>query len=314
MNDIRVGIFAPVGAFASALEPHSAAFARITDSGVDHVCVGDHVSFHVGAGADALIDATSVLTYCPELPCYVALYLLPLRHPVLVARQLASIAQLAPGRLTLGVGIGGEDPHELEICGVNPRTVGRRMDESLQILRALSDGEPVSYDGEFFSLRDALIIPAPAPSIPLIIGGRSEAAVRRAGRFGDGWLGIWVSPKRFSSVVEQIDEHATRAGRDPGGFEHAINVWCGFGATRDSARASLAAGMQELLPNAVRAVRAVFALRDARGGRGFPPPVHRGRLLGLQRDSVRHRPRNRGKRSFRVATTTGGDSSPRLNI
>ena len=96
MNDIRVGMFAPVGAFASALEPHSAAFARIADSGVDHVCVGDHVSFHVGAGADALIDATSVLTYCPELPCYVALYLLPLRHPVLVARQLASIAQLAP--------------------------------------------------------------------------------------------------------------------------------------------------------------------------------------------------------------------------
>jgi alkanesulfonate monooxygenase SsuD/methylene tetrahydromethanopterin reductase-like flavin-dependent oxidoreductase (luciferase family) len=245
VNDIRVGIFAPVGAFASASESHSAAFARITDSGVDHVCVGDHVSFHVGAGADALIDATSVLTYYPELPCYVALYLLPLRHPVLVARQLASIAQLAPGRLTLGVGIGGEDPHELEICGVNPRTVGRRMDESLQILRALSDGGPVSIDGEFFSLRDALIIPAPKPSIPLIVGGRSDAAVRRAGRFGDGWLGIWVSPKRFSSVVEQIDEHATRAGRDPGGFEHAINVWCGFGATRDSARASLAAGMQD---------------------------------------------------------------------
>ena len=100
-------------------------------------------------------------TTFPELPCYVALYLLPLRHPVLVARQLASIAELAPGRLTLGVGIGGEDPHELEICGVDPRTVGRRMDESLQILRALSDGKPVSFDGEFFALHDALILPAP---------------------------------------------------------------------------------------------------------------------------------------------------------
>ena len=241
MNDIRVGIFAPVGAFASALEPHSAAFARITDSGVDHVCVGDHVSFHVGAGADALIDATSVLTYCPELPCYVALYLLPLRHPVLVARQLASIAQLAPGRLTLGVGIGGEDPHELEICGVNPRTVGRRMDESLQILRALSDGEPVSYDGEFFSLRDALIIPAPAPSIPLIIGGRSDAAVRRAGRFGDGWLGIWVSPKRFSSIVEQIDQHATRLGGTPAGS--SMRSMCGVGS---APRATLRARHSQL--------------------------------------------------------------------
>ncbi len=66
------------------------------------------------------------------------------------------------GRLTLGVGIGGEDRHEIEICGVDPRTRGRRMDECLQILRALSGGEPVTFEGEFFSLQDALILPAPA--------------------------------------------------------------------------------------------------------------------------------------------------------
>jgi alkanesulfonate monooxygenase SsuD/methylene tetrahydromethanopterin reductase-like flavin-dependent oxidoreductase (luciferase family) len=165
---------------------------------------------------------------------------------VLVARQLASIAQFAPGRLTLGVGIGGEDRHELEICGVNPSTRGRRMDESLQILRALSNGKPVSFDGEFYSLHDALIVPAPSPPIPLVVGGRSEAALGRAARFGDGWLGIWVSPRRFRSVVEQVAEQASRAHRDPGGFEHAINVWCGFGATRDAARAPLASGMQSV--------------------------------------------------------------------
>ena len=99
MAGIRVGIFAPVGPFASASEQHKVTLARIADTGVDHVCVGDHVSFFIGAGADALINATSLLTHYAELPCYVALYLLPLRHPVLVARQLASIAELAPGRL-----------------------------------------------------------------------------------------------------------------------------------------------------------------------------------------------------------------------
>src|ERR1700755_3367213 len=99
MADIRVGIFAPVGAVASRGEPHSVGFARIAESAVDHVCVGDHVSFHVGAGADGLIDATSMLTRYAELPCYLALYLLPLRHPALGARQLASIGELAPGRL-----------------------------------------------------------------------------------------------------------------------------------------------------------------------------------------------------------------------
>ncbi len=87
-------------------------------------------------------------------------------------------------------------------------------------------------------------MPAPAPRIPLIVGGRSEAAVRRAGRLGDGWLGIWVSPGRFATVVEQIGQEATAVDRDPGSFDHAINVWCGFGATREAARESLAAGMQ----------------------------------------------------------------------
>ncbi|MBV8991873.1 MAG: LLM class flavin-dependent oxidoreductase, partial [Solirubrobacterales bacterium] len=75
-----------------------ATLAGITDHGSDHVCIGDHVSFFVGVGWDALIAATSLLTHYEELPVYVGLYPLPLRHPVLVARQLASIAELAPGR------------------------------------------------------------------------------------------------------------------------------------------------------------------------------------------------------------------------
>jgi len=244
MSEIRVGVFAPVGQLAAPLEQRAAMLDRIAGSGVDHVCVSDHVSFFVGAGADGLIDATSLLTRYPELPCYVALYLLPLRHPVPVARQLASIAELAPGRLVFGVGLGGEDPHELEICGVDPRTRGRRMDESLELLRALSEGKPVSCDGEFFSLKDAQILPAPSPAIPITVGGRSDAAVRRAGRFGDGWLGIWVSHGRFGAVVDRVAEHAGQAGRDASRFEHAINVWCGFGATSEAARAPLAQRMQ----------------------------------------------------------------------
>lgn len=244
MSGVRVGIFPPVGQHASGIGPRAATLALIAGSGIDHVCVGDHMSFFTGAGSDGLVSAASLLACCPELPCYVALYLLPLRHPVTVARQLATLAELAPGRLTFGVGIGGEDRHELEICGVDPATRGRRMDEGLEILRGLLGGEPISFDGEFFSFRDALIVPAPSPSIPLVVGGRSDAAVRRAGRLGDGWLGIWVSPHRFASAAGQVREHAAAAGRDPAGFEHALNVWCGFGATREAARGPLAARMQ----------------------------------------------------------------------
>jgi alkanesulfonate monooxygenase SsuD/methylene tetrahydromethanopterin reductase-like flavin-dependent oxidoreductase (luciferase family) len=244
MTRVRVGLFPPVGQPDGDPQQLRATLARVADAGVDHVCVGDHVSFFVGAGSDGLITATSMLAAQAELPVYVGLYLLPLRHPVPVARQLATIAQIAPGRLTLGVGIGGEDRHEIEVCGVDPKTRGRRMDECLQIVRQLADGTPVTFDGQFFSLKDALIMPAPSPRIPLIVGGRSDAAVNRAARLGDGWLGIWVSPRRFASVAEQIAQEASGARRDPSDFEHALNVWCGFAATRDAAREPLATQMQ----------------------------------------------------------------------
>jgi alkanesulfonate monooxygenase SsuD/methylene tetrahydromethanopterin reductase-like flavin-dependent oxidoreductase (luciferase family) len=240
---VRVGLFPPVGQLTGGPEL-PAMLARAAGEGVDHLCVGDHVSFFVGAGSDGLITATSLLGCQSELPVYVGLYLLPLRHPVPVARQLATIALLAPGRLTLGVGIGGEDPHEIEICGVDPRTRGRRMDECLQVLRGLSQGKPLTFDGEFFAVDQALIVPAPSPPVPLIVGGRSDAAVSRAARLGDGWLGIWVSPRRYAAVRDQITLQAAQAGRDVSGFEHALNVWCGFAPTRAAARQLLAAQMQ----------------------------------------------------------------------
>ena len=214
MTRVRVGLFPLVGQSDGDPQQLQAMLARVAGAGVDHVCVGDHVSFFVGAGSDGLITATSLLAAQAELPVYVGLYLLPLRHPVAVARQLATIAEIAPGRLTLGVGIGGEDRHEIEVCGVDPKTRGRRMDECLQILRRLADGTPVTFGGQFFSLKDAVIVPAPSPRVPLIVGGRSDAAINRAARLGDGWLGIWVSPRRFASVAEQIAQAASAARRD----------------------------------------------------------------------------------------------------
>ncbi|HEY3671308.1 MAG TPA: LLM class flavin-dependent oxidoreductase [Acidimicrobiia bacterium] len=245
MAELRVGLFpASLNEQSRSLDQLRATLGRIAEAGIDHLCVGDHVSFFVGAGSDGLITASSLLVAQAELPVYVGLYLLPLRHPVPVARQLATIAELAPGRLTLGVGIGGEDPHEIEICGVEPKTRGRRMDECLRILRSLAEGTPTDFDGEFFSLEDALIVPAPVPAIPLIVGGRSDAAVRRAATLGDGWLGIWVSPRRYAAVSDRIAAEAAEAGRVPGRFEHALNVWCGFAATREAAREPLATAMQ----------------------------------------------------------------------
>jgi alkanesulfonate monooxygenase SsuD/methylene tetrahydromethanopterin reductase-like flavin-dependent oxidoreductase (luciferase family) len=247
MPSVRVGFFPTLTQLTGGSghpEPLEAALPLIADAPVDHLCVGDHVSFFVGAGSDGLITASTLLAAQARLPVYVALYLLPLRHPVPVARQLATLAQLAPGRLTLGVGIGGEDRHEIEVCGVDPHTRGCRMDESLEILRALADGSPVSFSGEHFSLKEAIVSPPPSPRVPLIVGGRSDAAMHRAAQFGDGWLGIWVSPRRYKDVCDHIAMDAAQSGRHVGGFEHALNVWCGFAPRHEKARQLLATQME----------------------------------------------------------------------
>jgi alkanesulfonate monooxygenase SsuD/methylene tetrahydromethanopterin reductase-like flavin-dependent oxidoreductase (luciferase family) len=212
-------------------------------AGLDGLGVGDHVSFLVGAGADGLIGATSILAASDELAAVVGVYLLPLRHPVVVARQLADISALGPGRLVFGVGIGGEDPHEFESCGVDPRTRGARMDESLEIIRSLLTGESVDFDGKFFQLEGASIHPGVAGALPILVGGRSDAAIRRAGRLGDGWFGIWVSSTRYRQAVEQMQQSADEAGRQPTTWHNALNVWCGVGSSSE-ARGYVASAME----------------------------------------------------------------------
>jgi alkanesulfonate monooxygenase SsuD/methylene tetrahydromethanopterin reductase-like flavin-dependent oxidoreductase (luciferase family) len=220
----------------------SADLADLASAGLDHVATADHVSFRAGAGRDGLIDAAGLLA-AGDLPVYVGLYLLALRHPVLVARQLSTLAEAAPGRLVLGVGVGGEDRHEVEVCGVDPRTRGRRMDESLVVLRALLAGDPVTHHGQFFDLDRALVLPAPSPPVPLVVGGRSDAALGRAARLGDGWLGIWVSARRYAEVVARVSDLAGEAGRGDVTWRHGLNVWCGLGDDADQGRRHLAEGM-----------------------------------------------------------------------
>ncbi|MGY6499964.1 MAG: LLM class flavin-dependent oxidoreductase [Acidimicrobiales bacterium] len=246
MDRVKVGIGVPRAALAAGASPEDrrASLDAVADAGLDHVGLGDHVSFFVGVGFDALVQASALLVTHPTLEVYTAVYLLPLRHPVLVARQLSTLSEMAPGRLVLGVGVGGEDPHEVEVCGVDPRTRGRRMDESLEILRGLATGDAVTFHGDHFSLDEALIVPAPSPAVPIVVGGRSSAAVRRAARFGDGWIGIWVSDRRFASVTSEIADLAAEHGRDDTAWEHAMYVWCGFDDDEAAAQERLSRAME----------------------------------------------------------------------
>ena len=99
------------------------------EAGIDHITVGDHISFHGGTGFDGMVSATSVLSAHDTLSVIIGVYLLGLRHPMLAARQIATLSQIAPGRLVLGAGVGGEDRSEISNSGVDPSTRGRRLDE-----------------------------------------------------------------------------------------------------------------------------------------------------------------------------------------
>jgi alkanesulfonate monooxygenase SsuD/methylene tetrahydromethanopterin reductase-like flavin-dependent oxidoreductase (luciferase family) len=205
-------------------------------AGLDAVGVGDHVSFMGGTGIDGLVSAAALLAAHDRLTVRTAVYLLPLRHPVLVARQLVSISQLAPGRLVFGVGVGGEDPHEFAVCELDPRHRGARADEALPLLRMLLTGRPVTHRGRFFQLEEAQVAPG-VPGLPVIVGGRSDAALRRAGRFGDGWIGIWISPRRFAEATALVAEAAAEAGRTGVLWQHEHQGWCFFDADPPAAAA-----------------------------------------------------------------------------
>jgi alkanesulfonate monooxygenase SsuD/methylene tetrahydromethanopterin reductase-like flavin-dependent oxidoreductase (luciferase family) len=241
----RVGIRPPTAAFERGTAPLQDFVERVGAAGLDHLCVGDHVSFQDGYGYDGLVQATALAVLSP-LPVHTSVYLLPLRHPLPVARQVSSLAQLAPGRVVFGVGLGGDDPHELEVCGIDRTTRGRRMDDCLTIVRALLAGETVDHDGTVVSVHGATVTPAPPVPVPIVVGGRSEAALRRAGRLGDGWLGVFVTPERWNAARTQVEATARELGRVDVTWEHGFSVWVGFGESRDEARPRLAAAMEAL--------------------------------------------------------------------
>lgn len=244
----RVGVnvgYAPLSLVGSDAARRRAAVAQAEAVGLDHLTTIDHVSFRNGFGMDGLAYATSVLSMSDRLHVAMGVYLLALRHPMVVARQVADLHALAPGRFSFGVGVGGEDRNEIASCGVDPATRGRRTDEAMVVLRQLLAGGPVDHAGEFFHLEGARILPAPG-HVPMVVGGRSDAALARAGRLGDGWMGVWASPTRYAQAVEVVGEHAVASGRDPSALRHSLCVYCGVHPDRDRARALVAGAMEGL--------------------------------------------------------------------
>lgn len=225
--ELKFGLATPSKLWSFGWEQRQQAVNAIVESGFDHIFMADHVSFRDGSGTDGFVEVASLSQLNPKIGVMISIYLLPLRHPLPVARQLASMARIAPGRMIFGVGIGGDDRHELEVCGVDPRRRGSRANESLEIIKGLLEGDSVTFSGSEFNVTGAVIKPKPRNRIPILVGGRSDAALTRAAKYSEGWIGVWCSTERFTDAVRFVREKAEEFGRVELDWCHGYQPWIG---------------------------------------------------------------------------------------
>jgi probable F420-dependent oxidoreductase len=149
----------------------------------------------------------------------------PVRAPVLVAKQAFSVAKMTGNRLGLGIGIGTSPyPDDYLMAGVDPAHKGARMDEGIEVFRGLESGEYFEFHGHFYDVPSLKMCPVPTQPIPLLIGGHSEAALRRAAAHGNGWMHAGGPNDTLESMLGKLHAFRVEAGKTSAPFEiHAVS-------------------------------------------------------------------------------------------
>jgi alkanesulfonate monooxygenase SsuD/methylene tetrahydromethanopterin reductase-like flavin-dependent oxidoreductase (luciferase family) len=235
MSSPRVGVLLPTfdATHTGTTPPVLRAARLIEELGFDGAWVGDHL-----ACPAPLLDAMGCLTAAAAVTERINLgfsvMLLGLRPPAWTAKALVTLDALAPGRLRLGVGVGGEFPEEFAAAGVPLAQRGKRVDETLEVLGDLLAGRPVAYAGSAIEVDvqaprvtgQAPRVTGQAPNIaarglapaisampPIYTAGRGEPALRRAAKYADFWMPMWLSPDSIARRVETLEELAEAAQR-----------------------------------------------------------------------------------------------------
>lgn len=279
---LKVGVVAPVADGVTADPEWMVSFAgHLERCGFESIVVVEHTvlvtrydsvypydsSGRVGLSADCPIpDPLDLLAFLAghtgRLGLATGVLVLPNHHPVVLAKRAATVDALSGGRLRLCVGVGWLR-EEIEACGADFDSRGRRADEQIAVLRSLWADHPdgVSHHGEFFDFDHAMSYPKPVGAVPIHIGGHSRAAARRAGRLGDGLQPLGVAGDALSDLVSVMRAAAEEAGRDPDALELSL----GHLVTKvDAERAArLADAGADRLVLAMPAVTDVDEARDA---------------------------------------------------
>ena len=192
----------------------------VDQCGYDSLWAGDHISFAIPI-LDPMLQLAQAAVVSRRLMLGTSVLLLPLRHPTPVAKQVVTLDHLTEGRLILGVGVGGEFPNEYAACDVPHGERGARLSEGVQVLKKFFSGAPVSHHGRFYGpFHDVPMLPPPrqAGGPPVWFAGRRDAALRRIGRLGDGYIAYVITPAMYRQSLETITAAALAAGRTPVDF------------------------------------------------------------------------------------------------
>ncbi len=270
---VRIGI--SLGA-AGAPSEFAASVGLLEAAGVDSLWLPENV---YGPAVEPFTGMTFALAKTEQLKVGSGISVLPGRHPVLVAKQLASLAGLAPGRVLPVFGLQPALAAERALFPVPPGQRGAVFDEALTLLRLMLTSDVVSYHGSFFTVENASVGPLPAKPLDIWLGGSAEAGLRRVGRLADGWLGSLLTPAEAGAAVGVINAAADAAGREVEQDHFGISLPVAFGGIPDALAASIRrrrpdadpaalvadgwAGAKDLISSFVEAGLSKFVIRPA---------------------------------------------------
>lgn len=237
-----------IGVFATFMSPNSTAQMigdlgrRLETSGVESLWMGEHVvlfdemefpypgskdgKIPVPAGG-GLLDTVATFGFLAnateKLRFGTGISLVPQRNPIYTAKEFATLDWLSGGRIDFGIGVGW-CKEEVLACGYSWEDRGERCDEFLDVIRRLWTEPVASYEGRHIQLAPCRMDPKPIqnPHIPIIVGGHSKRALRRAAEYGNGWYGFALNPEHTGPVLKNLDEALAKAGRSRDGFEIVI--------------------------------------------------------------------------------------------
>ena len=220
--------------YASFIIPDSICYPEVSDSTYPYTPDGkrDFLEDKPFLEPFSLIPAMGAVTDTLRFTTFVVK--LPIRHPVLVAKQAGTVAVMTNNRFGFGVGT-SPWPEDYDICDVPWERRGKRMDEMIDIIRGLTTPGFFEYDGEIFQLQSVKMSPTPTEPIPILIGGHGDLALKRAAERGDGWMHAGGDPDELVRCLDKLKEYRTALGRENDPFEvHVISfdAWSVDGAHR----------------------------------------------------------------------------------